>query len=74
MGSRIGELSFISPFKYISILIALAYGYLIWDDQPTLIMLAGATIIVLSGILLLSSEKRRARRAALTSEKPFPSS
>jgi drug/metabolite transporter (DMT)-like permease len=65
IGSRLGELSFISPFKYISIIIAILYGYLIWDEKPTLTMLAGAAIIVISGIILLSSEKRRARKSAL---------
>ncbi len=66
IGSRLGELSFIGPFKYVSILLALIYGYLIWDETPTLTMLAGAAIIVISGIILLSSEKRRARKTALT--------
>ena len=66
IGSRLGELSFIGPFKYVSILLALLYGYLIWDETPTLTMLAGAAIIVISGIILLSSEKRRARKIALT--------
>ncbi len=66
IGSRLGELSFISPFKYVSILIAIVYGYLIWDEQPTPVMLAGAIVIVISGIILLSTEKRRARSAALS--------
>jgi len=65
IGSRLGELSFISPFKYISIIIAIGYGYLIWGDQPTLTMLAGAIVIVLSGIILISTEKRRNRAASL---------
>jgi drug/metabolite transporter (DMT)-like permease len=66
IGSRLGELSFISPFKYVSILIAIVYGYLIWDEQPTPVMLLGAVVIVISGIILLSTEKRRARSAALS--------
>jgi drug/metabolite transporter (DMT)-like permease len=65
IGSRLGELSFIGPFKYISILIAIIYGYLIWDDKPTLSILAGAAIIVISGIILLSAEKRRNRNKIL---------
>ena len=65
IGSRLGELSFIGPFKYVSIIIAILYGYLIWDEKPTLTMLAGAAVIVISGIILLSSEKRRVRKAAL---------
>jgi drug/metabolite transporter (DMT)-like permease len=65
VGSRLGELSFIGPFKYVSILIAIVYGYLIWDDRPSLNMIAGALVIVVSGIILVSSEKRRARAAGL---------
>ncbi len=68
IGSRIGELSFIGPFKYVSILIALIYGYLIWGDEPTLAMLAGASLIVISGIILVSTEKQRNRSKVLTSE------
>jgi drug/metabolite transporter (DMT)-like permease len=68
IGSRLGELSFIGPFKYISILIAIIYGYLIWGDKPTLSMLAGAAIIVISGIILLSTEKRRNRNKILAAE------
>ena len=64
LGSRLGELSFIGPFKYVSVLLALIYGYVIWGDEPSLPMLAGAGIIVASGILLLSAEKRRYRVAA----------
>lgn len=68
IGSRMGELSFISPFKYISIIIAIVYGYLIWGDEPTLTMIAGATIIVVSGIILVSTEKKRNRVASLLPE------
>ena len=61
IGSRLGELSFISPFKYVSIIIAIIYGYLIWDDAPTLTMLAGAGVIVFSGIYLFSAERKRSQ-------------
>lgn len=59
VGTRIGELSFIGPFKYSSILIAIVIGYLVWGDVPDASMLAGASIIVGSGILLLVYEKRQ---------------
>ena len=61
VGSRLGELSFIGPFKYVSILVAIGYGYLIWGDRPSWTMFAGALVIVVSGIILVSTEKRRAR-------------
>ena len=59
VGTRIGELSFIGPFKYSSILVAIVIGYLVWGDIPDAGMLAGAAIIVGSGILLLVYEKRQ---------------
>lgn len=64
IGSRLGEFSFIGPFKYVSILVAIGYGYVIWGDRPTLNMLAGAAIIVVSGIILISTERRKARAAS----------
>jgi drug/metabolite transporter (DMT)-like permease len=57
-----GELSFIGPFKYTSVVLAIILGYLIWDEAPTPLMLTGVAVIVLSGIALLAGEKRRLRR------------
>ncbi|MFT5221045.1 MAG: drug/metabolite transporter (DMT)-like permease [Planctomycetota bacterium] len=62
LGTRIGELSFIAPFKYTSIILALLLGYLIWGDVPTLQMLLGAAIIIGSGVVLLTNERRRIAR------------
>ncbi len=62
VGTRLGELSFIGPFKYSSILIAILLGYLVWGDVPDASMLAGAAVIVGSGILLLVHEKRQSRQ------------
>ena len=64
IGARLGELSFIGPFKYVSVLIAIGYGYLLWGDRPTPAMLAGAAIIVGSGIVLVVTERRRRARPA----------
>ena len=57
--SRLSELSFIRPFKYNCMLIVLIYFYLIWGNKPTIIMIGGTTIIVISGIILVPTEKRR---------------
>ena len=59
VGTRMGELSFIGPFKYTSVVLAIFIGYLIWDEKPTTLMLAGAAVIILSGIILLAGEKRK---------------
>ena len=67
MGTRLGELSFVGPFKYTAIILAFVYGYLIWGDEPTPMMLAGAGVIIASGIYLITHEKRRTRAETTTS-------
>jgi drug/metabolite transporter (DMT)-like permease len=61
VGTRIGELSFIGPFKYISIVLAIMIGYFVWGEVPTILMLSGAAVIILSGITLLAGERKRLR-------------
>ncbi len=63
VGIRMGDLSFVSPFKYTSILLAFGYGYWIWGEQPTPMMLIGAVTIIASGIYLITHEKRRTRNS-----------
>lgn len=67
MGTRLGELSYVGPFKYTSIVLAFVYGYFIWGNTPTPAMLAGAAVIIVSGIYLITHEKRRARAAIANS-------
>ena len=43
---RIGDLSFVAPFTFTAILMALLLGFIVWGDVPTPSMLAGVTLIV----------------------------
>lgn len=43
---RLGDLSFVAPFAFTGILVALGLGYLVWGDIPTLSMIAGVALIV----------------------------
>jgi len=52
---RIGELSFIAPFSYTGILVAGFWGYVIWNQLPTIFVLAGMALIIGSGIYLLTT-------------------
>lgn len=61
---RIGELSLVAPIQYVIILWAVAYGWLIWDEIPNARALAGATIIIASGLLILHRERVARKRAS----------
>lgn len=45
-GMRHGELSVVSPFRYVNLPFAIALGYLIWHDIPTPMAWAGMLLIV----------------------------
>ncbi|HLS59183.1 MAG TPA: DMT family transporter [Paracoccaceae bacterium] len=65
---RYADVSVIAPFDYTSMLLALAFGYWIFAEVPTLTMLAGAALIVGAGLFIIWREhrlglERGARRA-----------
>lgn len=64
---RFGAASMLAPFDYASLIFAALIGYVIFDELPTLTMVAGAALVVLGGVLIiwrerqLGLERRRAR-------------
>ena len=50
---RIGEISFISPFRYTAILFALILGLVFFDEKPDIIAFLGIVIVMFAGIVLM---------------------
>ncbi len=59
---RVGDLSFVAPFRYTSLLVALILGLLIFGDFPDRLTLLGAAIVVTTGLFTLYREARLRRR------------
>lgn len=57
MAMRVGEISFIAPFRYTALLWAITLGIVLFGDIPGLAMLSGATVIVISGLYTLYRER-----------------
>lgn len=55
---RLGEISFVSPFRYARILFALVIGVSVFGERPDTMTLTGAAIIVGSGLYTLWREQR----------------
>jgi len=53
---RYADASVIAPFEYTSMILALGVGYLVFGEVPTLVMLGGAAIIMLAGVLIIWRE------------------
>lgn len=54
---RIGEVSFVTPFRYSRILFALIIGTVVFAERPDTLTLLGATIVVASGLYTLWRER-----------------
>jgi drug/metabolite transporter (DMT)-like permease len=54
--------SLISPFMYTQLLWGVLLGYLVFDDVPSAWTLAGAGIVIASGLYILNRERKRHAR------------
>lgn len=55
---RYADASLIAPFDYTSMLLALAVGFFIFGEVPTLTMLVGGTIILVAGVIVILRERQ----------------
>lgn len=60
---RAGEISFIAPFRYSALLIALVIGAVVWGETPNLLAWAGIALLLGAGVYMLVSERSRSRAA-----------
>jgi drug/metabolite transporter (DMT)-like permease len=54
---RLGEASFLAPFEYSALVWGLAFDWTLWQTLPEARALAGAAVIVASGIYLIRRER-----------------
>lgn len=60
--TRVGDISFVAPFRYSRIVFALILGYAVFDERPDALMLAGSAAIVASGLYTVWRERAVGRK------------
>ena len=53
---KLCDISLVSPLKYLSLLFAIYFGYLFWDEVPNYKTLFGALLVIISSIIILRRE------------------
>lgn len=68
-GTRIGELVVVMPFRYTRLAFAMTAGAIVFHERPDAMTLAGAAVVVGSGLFVLAREAQieRKRRASVLS-------
>ncbi|SDO30358.1 S-adenosylmethionine uptake transporter [Lutimaribacter pacificus] len=61
MVMRVGEISFVTPFRYTGLIWALVLGWAVFGDWPAPVTMMGAAIVVGSGIFMLYRERQLSR-------------
>ncbi|RYG43937.1 DMT family transporter [bacterium] len=64
MAMRHGDIGMVAPFRYTSLLWAIALGFLVFGNLPDVWTLVGATIVVSAGLFTLWRERRIRRQKA----------
>lgn len=63
MVMRVGDVSFVAPFRYTGLLWALVLGWLVFGDWPDDTTLIGAAIVVATGVFTFYRERKIAQTA-----------
>jgi drug/metabolite transporter (DMT)-like permease len=53
---KFSEVSLVSPLKYLALIFAIIFGYLIWDEVPTFKTLLGALLVIFSSFIIFKRE------------------
>lgn len=64
-GMRLGEIGFVAPFRYTSLLVALILGLVLFDEWPDAWTMIGAGIVVATGLFTLYRERKSATKPTL---------
>jgi drug/metabolite transporter (DMT)-like permease len=64
MAMRVGEIAFVSPFRYTILLWAIVLGIVIYDEIPDVWTIFGSSIVIVMGIYTFHRERISRRKAA----------
>ena len=55
---RLAEASLVTPIKYLSLVFAIVFGFLIWSEIPKILTLLGALLVIASSLIIFVRESQ----------------
>jgi len=53
---KLSEVSLVTPLKYLALVFGIVFGYMIWDEVPSIKTLLGATLVIVSSVIIFRRE------------------
>mgnify|MGYP001595334731 FL=1 len=53
---KLSEVSLVAPLKYLSLVFAIFFGYLIWSEVPTFKTISGAFLVIIASLIIFRRE------------------
>ena len=63
---RLAEASLVTPIKYLSLVFAIVFGFLIWSEIPKVLTLLGAALVILSSLIIFVRESQLKKQIITT--------
>ena len=62
---KFAEVSLVTPLRYLGLVFAIIFGYLIWNEIPTSKTLIGALLVVVSTLIIFRREIYKKKKITL---------
>ena len=49
---KYSEVSLVTPLRYLALVFAIIFGYLIWDEIPTNKTLIGSSLVIINAVII----------------------
>ena len=53
---KLSEVTLVTPLKYLALVFGIFFGYLIWDEVPSIKTLTGASLVIVSSFIIFRRE------------------
>ena len=53
---KLSEVTLVTPLKYLALVFGIIFGYLFWDEIPTIKTLMGAALVIISSFIIFRRE------------------
>jgi len=63
---KYSDVSLVTPLKYLALIFAIIFGYMIWDEIPTFKTLIGSTLVIVSSVIIFKREISLNKQVSIT--------